>query len=294
MSDREAHIDVAVMTCANCATTVEDAVTALDGVSKADVNFATEGGTVRYDPDAVSLGDVFAAIEDAGYDPISDHATVSVTDMSCANCADTIEDAVGDLPSVLSVDANYATDEVNVQYNPADVDLDAVYDAIEDAGYTPVRDTGSTGSDASGEASRRERSAADEAKQAEIRRQRDLTLFGAVLSAPLLFFVVETHLLGGAVLPETLSLFGATVSFGWVEFLLATPVYAVLGRDFLANSYKAVVKNRTANMDVLIALGSTTAYGYSLVALAGLLPHAGLYFDTAALILVFITLGNYL
>jgi Cu+-exporting ATPase len=170
-------------------------------------------------------------------------------------------------------------------YAPADYDRDAVEEAIEDAGYEPVRETGSASGD---------RDAAEAAREAEIRRQRNLTIFGAVLSVPLVLFVVEKLLLGDAILPETLSLFGATFSFGWVEFLLATPVYVVLGRQFLENSYKALVTNGRANMDVLIALGSTTAYVYSLVALLNVLPHAGLYFDTAALILVFITLGNFL
>ncbi|GAA0263807.1 heavy metal translocating P-type ATPase [Halobacterium noricense] len=286
MTERRIHIDVSGMTCANCASTVADAVTALDGVHDADVNFATDGGTVEYDPDEASLAGIYAAIEDAGYDPVDDDRAISVTDMSCANCATTIEDAVGDVAGVISVDANYATDEVSVRYNPAEVDFDDVYAAIEDAGYTPVHEE--SGEDS--ESTEDSRSAADAAREAETRRQRNLTLFGALLSVPLLFFVVETHLLGGGILPETV--FGAR--FGWVEFLLATPVYAVLGREFLENSYKALVKNRTANMDVLIALGSTTAYGYSVVALLGILPEAGLYFDTAALILVFITLGNYL
>jgi len=283
MTARTVHIDVSGMTCANCASTVAGAVTALDGVRDADVNFATDGGTVEYDSEAVSLGEIYAAIEDAGYDPVDDDRTITVTDMSCANCATTIEDAVGDLPGVVSVDANYATDEVNVRYDPAAVDFESVYDAVEDAGYSPVREDDSE-EDGDG------RSAADRARDAETRHQRNLTLFGALLSAPLLFFAVEAHLLGGGVLPETV--FG--VAFGWVEFLLATPVYAVLGREFLVNSYKAVVRNRTANMDVLIALGSTTAYVYSVVSLLGILPGAGLYFDTSALILVFITLGNYL
>jgi Cu+-exporting ATPase len=285
MSQRTAHVDIGGMSCANCADTVTDAVTALDGVDDADVNFATDGGTVSYDPEQVALGDVYAAIEDAGYDPVTAETTISVTGMTCANCADTIEDALADVPGVVEATANFATDEVHVVYAPADYDRDTVDEAIEDAGYEPVRETGSASAD---------RDAADEAREAEIRRQRNLTIFGAVLSAPLVFFLAETFLLGDAVLPETLSLFGATFSFGWVEFLLATPVYVVLGRQFLANSYTALVRNRRANMDVLIALGATTAYVYSLVSLLDILPHAGLYFDTAALILVFITLGNFL
>ncbi|AHG03484.1 molybdenum-binding protein [Halobacterium sp. DL1] len=284
MTQRTAHIDIGGMTCANCSSTVTDAVTRLDGVADADVNFATDGGTVEYDPDQTTLGDVYAAIEDAGYDPVAADTTISVTGMTCANCSATIEDALAGLPGVVAANANFATDEVHVEYNPADFDREDAYQAIEDAGYEPVRDDeADDGSDA-----------AEDARTAEMRHQRNLTLFGAALSLPLVFFIAERFLLGGGLLPETLSLFGATFSFGWVEFALATPVYVVLGKEFLENSYKALVKNRTANMDVLIALGSTTAYVYSLVALVGILPNAGLYFDTAALILVFITLGNYL
>jgi len=105
----------------------------------------------------------------------------------------------------------------------------------------------------------------------------------------MLFFLVRKFAFGGGVIPETI--FG--VEFGWVEFLLATPVQLVLGWPFYKNSYKALVTNGRANMDVLIALGSTTAYVYSLAVLSGLIA-GGRYFDTAALILVFITLGNYL
>ena len=287
MTQREAHVDIRGMTCANCSSTVTDAVTALDGVTDADVNFATDGGSVRYDDDRVTLAAVFDAIEDAGYDPVTAERTIAVTDMSCANCATTIEDALGDVPGVVAVDGNYATDEIHVTYNPADFDVEAAYDAITDAGYTPVRDEeGDTEDDSE--------DAAAAARDAEIRRERNRVLFGALLSAPLLFFIAETYLLGNDLLPETLSLFGAQFAFGWVEFALATPVYVVLGREFLANSYTALARNRRANMDVLIALGSTTAYVYSVVALLGVLPQAGLYFDTAALILVFITLGNYL
>jgi Cu+-exporting ATPase len=140
MTQRTAHIDIGGMTCANCSSTVTDAVTRLDGVADADVNFATDGGTVEYDPDQTTLGDVYAAIEDAGYDPVAADTTISVTGMTCANCSATIEDALAGLPGVVAANANFATDEVHVEYNPADFDREDAYQAIEDAGYEPVRD----------------------------------------------------------------------------------------------------------------------------------------------------------
>ena len=270
------------MSCANCSQTVSEALTALDGVSEANVNFATDEGTVTYDPEAVSLGEIFDAIEDAGYTPVTESVTVAVTDMSCANCSATIRDALESTPGVVDADANYATDEAQVTYNPAETDRGDLYDAIEAAGYSPVREDAETGDDGSGGDAR------EAARQEEVQRQLRLTLFGAVLSAPLLVFMAD-HLLGLGLVGDGL----LGVPTGWVAFALATPVQLVLGRPFYENSYKALVKNGRANMDVLIALGSTTAYVYSVAVLLDVIA-GGLYFDTAAFILVFITLGNYL
>src|SRR5699024_7505090 len=280
MSHRIAHLDVRGMSCATCAQSITESVEGLSGVSEATINYATDEGTVEYDPDTVSLADIYAAVDDAGYEAVSASTTIAITDMSCANCAETNREALEAVPGVRSAEVNYATDEANVEYNPAETSRGGLDEAIEDAGYSTVRD------DARGNSERDQR---DAARKDEIRRQLWLTLFGAALSLPLIAFMAEKLLLGGGALPETV--FG--VDLGWIEFLLATPVQFVLGKPFYENAYNALVKNRTANMDVLIALGSSTAYIYSVVVLLGLLA-GSLYFDTAALILVFITFGNYL
>ncbi|SER87741.1 Cu+-exporting ATPase [Natrinema salaciae] len=269
------------MSCANCSQSITDALEALDGVSEATINFATDEGSVEYDPGAVSLREIYDAIDEAGYHAESATASIGIADMTCANCADTNEEALESVPGVIDAEANYATDEAQVEFNPADVSRSALYDTVEKAGYTPIRD------DDGAEESDQERR--DAARQAEIDKQLRLTLFGAVLSAPFLLFLADRFLLGGSVFPETV--FG--LEFEWIGFLLATPVQLVLGRPFYVNSYKAIVKNGRANMDVLIALGSSTAYVYSVAVLLGQVA-GETYFDTAALILVFITLGNYL
>jgi len=279
MGTRTAQLNVTGMSCANCSATVGEALEELDGVVEANVNYATDEGSVEYDPAEVSLGEIYDAVESAGYGVVSETATIAISDMSCANCADANEDALAGVPGVVDAEVNYATDEAQVTYNPEDASLEAMYDAIEDAGYTPVREDGD---DEEGESAR------DAARNEEIRKQRRLTLFGAALSAPLLFFLFE-HFFFDSLLTD--SLFG--VPLGWVMFGLATPVQVVLGRPFYRNSYNALVTNGRANMDVLIALGSSTAYVYSVAALLDLIA-GSLYFDTAALILVFITLGNYL
>jgi Cu+-exporting ATPase len=292
MSTRTTRLEIHGMSCANCAGTIDDAVSGIEGVEDASINVATDEGRVTYDPEVASLSSIVAAIEDAGYGVARESASIGIVDMSCANCADTVQDALEALPGVLSASVNVATDEATVEYNPADVSRSDLEAAVEDAGYTPVgRGDGGEG-DETGEGAATEdlddQDRRDLARNEEIRRQRNLVLFGAVLSLPLVGMMFA-HLLAPGLLPETV----LGVGIGWVAAAFATPVQVVLGKPFYENSYKALVNNRTANMDVLIALGSTTAYVYSVVALLGLLA-GNRYFDSAALILVFITLGNYL
>jgi Cu+-exporting ATPase len=284
MTTRTARLELQGMSCANCAGTIEETVGALPGVESVDANYATDEGSVEYDPEKTTMAEIYDAVVEGGYGAVSETITIAITDMSCANCAESSETALRETPGVVEAEVNFATEEARVEYNPADISPSALYDAIESAGYTPVReDEDDDDADSSGQSRR------DEARAAEQRRMARLTIFGAVLSTPLVA-MLALHLLAPGYLPETV--FG--IERGWIAFLLATPVQIVLGKEFYENSYNAVVKNRTANMDVLIALGSTTAYGYSVAALAGLIASTGLYFDTAALILVFITLGNYL
>ncbi|WP_299268262.1 heavy metal translocating P-type ATPase [Halorientalis sp.] len=285
MTERRTRLELTGMSCANCAGTIDDALAGLDGVAESEVNFATDEGTVTYDPDATSLAEVYATVEGAGYGVVRESVTVPITDMSCANCAETNETALEGQPGVIEAEVNYATDEASVTYNPAETDRSALYDAIVEAGYTPVRDDAGDADDSSGSSQDRR----DAARQAEIDRQKRLVLFGAALSLPLVA-MMTVALLAPAAMPETIAGF----EVGWIAFLLATPVQIVLGRAFYENSYTALVKNRTANMDVLIALGSSTAYVYSVAVLLGLIASEGLYFDSAALILTFITLGNFL
>ncbi|GGK62222.1 heavy metal translocating P-type ATPase [Haloarcula sebkhae] len=290
MSNRTTRLELTGMSCANCAGTIEESVGELDGIASVDANYATDEGSVEYDPDVVSLADIVAAVQDAGYGVATETVTIGITDMSCANCAEANEESLEGTAGVIDASVNYATDEAQVTYNPADVSRTDLYDAIESAGYTPVReDSGSAdgGDGDGGEQSGADRRAA--ARNEETRRQLRLTLFGAVLSAPLLLFMAD-HLFSLGLIDETI----LGVPQGWVAFALATPVQMLLGKPFYENSYKALVNNGRANMDVLIALGSSTAYVYSVAALSGLIASTGLYFDTAALILVFITLGNYL
>ncbi|MFC7154573.1 heavy metal translocating P-type ATPase [Halomarina halobia] len=291
MTTRRSRLGITGMTCANCAGTVTGALESLDGVTEVTVNYATDEGTVSYDAGRTSLAEIYAAIDDAGYGAVDETATVAIADMTCANCAGTVESALCGVPGVIEADANFATDEARVRFNPEDASREDLYAAIERAGYEPIREDGGGGDGGDeGDGPDGGRTRRDAARAAVTERLRRLTLFGAALSVPLLAMLVAELFVPG-LLPTEIPRTG--LPLGWVAFAFATPIQYFLGREFYENSYNAVVRNRRANMDVLIALGSTTAYAYSVAVLLGLVA-GGLYFDTAALILVFITLGNYL
>ncbi|PSP94267.1 heavy metal translocating P-type ATPase [Halobacteriales archaeon QS_1_68_44] len=178
-----------------------------------------------------------------------------------------------DLPGVVAADVNYATDEATVEYNPESFDVADAYEAIESVGYDPVREDEADGD---------EESPADR----ELRKQRRLVAGGAVLTAPFVYLMAT--MVTPLSSPE--SLFG--VPFGWAEFAVATVLMATLGREFLVGAYTAA-RNRSLNMDTLVAIGTTAGYAFSTAVLVLGIP-GGLYFEAVAFILWFITLGNWL
>ncbi|ERG88185.1 MAG: cation transport ATPase, partial [halophilic archaeon J07HX5] len=276
MSVRTANISVSGMSCASCASSIEDAVTKRPGVDAADVNFATGGATVEYDPAKGSLAQIYEAVEAAGYEPERATATVGIAGMSCASCATSTTEAIEAVPGVLGADVNVATDEATVIVNPNDASMAAVYDAVEAAGYEPDRPEANT--DTTGPAADRER-----AVERELRTKRRWVIVGGLLTAPFLLVMAEMLLGASLFLPAWVD---------WVEFGLATALIGTLGRHFLAGAYTAASNGR-ANMDTLVAVGTTTGYLYSAAVLASIVT-GGLYFEAVAFVLWFIYVGEYL
>ncbi|ARS89793.1 heavy metal translocating P-type ATPase [Natrarchaeobaculum aegyptiacum] len=282
MERRRAHLEITGMSCATCSGTVEDAVADLEGVEEASANFATDEGTVAYDPERVSLSEIYAAIDDAGFEAAAETRTITVMGMSCATCSGAVADAVEELPGVLRADVNFASDEARIAYNPVDASLGDVYAAIEGAGYEPVREDGDDGAD-----DQRER-----AVQRELRRQRRLVVGGGLLTLPFVPMMIEMlYALAGASSPIPMAIAHPP---GWLEFVLATLLMATLGKEFVVGAYRAFAHDRRANMDTLVAMGTSAGYVYSTAVLAGLVASEGLYFEAVAFILWFITLGNWL
>jgi len=299
MALQQIDLPVTGMTCANCARTVERALKKTEGVAEANVNLASERAHVEFDPAQVNLGQMIERIGKAGYGVAQATLELPITGMTCASCVRNVERAISKQPGILSVNVNLATEKASVTYLPGARHADFIQ-AVEKAGYG-VLDFSNV--EAPEDAERA-------ARQVEIDRQRRLVVFGVALTLPLFILSMARDLLMASLPAGHSGMIGMAANVnpalvwllwsGWpfVFGLLATPVQVIVGRQYLVGAWKAL-RNRTANMDTLIAMGSLAAYGYSLVVLVATalrLPGIGdhVYFETAAVILTLITLGKLL
>jgi len=265
---KQTSLQITGMTCATCAGTVERKLSQLRGVSKAADNLASEKATVEFDDSQATENELVQAVEDAGYGVAISEVVFDVTGMTCATCVQNIETALSGLDGVVSASVNLASEKAYVRYNPEMVTVAGLKKAISDAGYKAVP---------------ADEKAGDYERQARDREQRRLVLlliFSFSLAIPV--FVLSM------VMPFDSS------ADNWLLLGLTTPVQFLVGWQFYVGTYKAL-RNRRANMDVLIALGTTAAYVYSLLVTAMPATFEGdVYFDTAALIISIVLLGRYL
>ncbi|MDH7488435.1 MAG: heavy metal translocating P-type ATPase [Anaerolineae bacterium] len=272
MTDKkQLTIPVTGMTCANCALTIERGLKKLDGVQNAAVNFAAERVTLEYDPALVDEKRVVATIADLGYGAATAKAELPVRGMTCANCALAIERALRKLDGVVEANVNLASERATVEYIPTAVSLADIKRAIVDAGYEVVE------AGAGEEVEDAERAA----REREIHTQRRKLIWGVALS---IIISILSMGVDGGLIPD----------FAWRPYLLLAltiPVQFVIGWQFYRGGYKAL-RAGSANMDVLIAMGSSAAFLYSLAGTFFL--HGHLYYDTAAVIITLIILGKYL
>lgn len=267
-------LPVTGMTCANCVATVERNIKKLDGIENANVNLTTERASIEYDPDLVSQDEITARIRRAGYDIALGEAGFLLQRLSDDNDARRLEQSVSSLEGVEEVNANIATETIKVRYIPTIISQFDIRKAIQSAGFVPL--------EASGMVEDAER----EAREREIRRQRKLLSVGLVFTIPLFLMSMARDF---GFMPESLA---SARWYEWVMLLLATPVQFYVGGQYYVGAFKAL-RNRAANMDVLIAMGSSAAYFYSLPVLFGIVEgHA--YFETAAVIITLIVLGKFL
>lgn len=271
---KSASFPVTGMTCATCAGTIADSLNELEGVLQADVNLATERASVTFDPEKVDVAKMRKAVEDAGYGVIMNELTLSIGGMSCASCVNTVEEAVRELDGVLSATVNLVTEKLTVRYDPQQVRVAQIRKAVVDAGYDVIE--------------ARTLDLEKEMREKETLRQKRLLLLSLALAMPtmIIMLIMDFTDLWHHFLMEWGNL---------IMFALATPVQFVAGYQFYIGAYKAL-RNRTANMDTLIAVGTSAAYFYSVAVIfaPGLVTLEHVYFDSSAMIIALILFGKYL
>jgi P-type Cu+ transporter len=271
---KQLTLPVTGMTCANCVATVERNLKKLDGVGGAVVNLSSERATVEFDPSLLTLPDLVARVERAGYGIASGEADLIIKRLADDNDARRLEKALLSLDGVLEAQVNYTAEKARVRYIPTVVSQAEIRRAVSGAGFEALE----LGGDAE--------DAEAKAREHEINEQRRLLIVGLVFTIPLFLFSMAMDF---GLLP---AMWMHADWPAWLMFALATPVQFYVGWQYYVGAYKSL-RNGSANMDVLIAMGSSVAYLYSVAVMLALIS-GHVYFETAAVIITLIRLGKFL
>ena len=272
-SIKEATMQIKGMTCAACSARIEKGLIKMPGVEDANVNLALERSTIHYDSSQISAVELEQKILDLGYEVVKEKRDFAITGMTCAACSARIEKVLNKMEGVSFAGVNLAIEKATVEYNPAQTSPKEIVQRIEKIGYGAIID---------------DEQEAGDYRQKEIQKQTTKLIVSAVLSFPLLWAMVSHFSFTSFIyLPDFLM-------NPFVQMALATPVQFLIGWQFYMGAYKAL-RNKSANMDVLVVLGTSAAYFYSVYqALIYQNSHhsAQLYFETSAVLITLIILGK--
>lgn len=261
---RHVILPIKGMTCATCAGRVDKALNAFSGV-QASVNLSSEQADVAFDPKRVDPAVLADAVERAGYDVPHETRDLAITGMTCATCAGRVENALRSIAGVIRADVNLATEKASIEglagvLRPADL-----ITTVTEAGYEAELLTGDVERD-------RQMIAAD---KRQLHRETWRIAAAVGLSGPLLLPMF------GVMLPS------------WLQLVLATPVQFVIGWRFYVGAWKAL-RAGTGNMDLLVALGTSAAYFYSIALMFAAPTGTHLYFEAAAVVIALVMVGKWL
>ncbi|MDS9472899.1 copper-translocating P-type ATPase [Sporosarcina pasteurii] len=272
----EKTLQIQGMTCSSCASRIERTIAKMDGVEQANVNFALERSTIKYDPEKVTVHDFEEKIEKLGFHVVQEHVNFDVSGMTCSACANRIEKRINRIDGVSNATLNFALEKLSVDYNSSQVSPQDMMTAIEKMGFELLP----------------EKDAEDKIdhKETEIKKQKHKFIISAILTFPLFWtMVAHFEFLSFIYMPEILM-------NPWLQLILATPVQFIIGAQFYRGAVNSL-RNKSANMDVLVALGTSAAYFYSLYLAiewvnGGKVGHPELYFEASAVIITLIVLGK--
>ena len=270
---KQLTLPITGMTCANCVATVERNLKKLEGVNTAIVNLSSERATVEFEPAKLGIPEMIARVQRAGYGVATGDADLVIKHLSDDNDARRLERALLKLDGVIEAQVSFAREKARARYIPTVVSQAEIRTAVSMAGFEAVELGGDV------------EDAEAQAREHEINEQRRLLITGLIFTVPLFLFSMA----------RDLDLLGMWAHAEWVHYammLFATPVQFYVGGQYYVSAFKAL-RNGSANMDVLIAMGSSVAYIYSVFIVLGLIS-GHVYFETAAVIITLIRLGKFL
>ncbi|MBB2483061.1 cadmium-translocating P-type ATPase [Bacillus sp. APMAM] len=275
-NQKEVHLQIAGMTCAACANRIEKGLNKVNGVESANVNFALENASIKYNPEVTNIGEFQAKVKNLGYDVVTEKNEFAITGMTCAACANRIEKGLNKLNGVSKASVNLALESATVELNPIEVSTQDVIKTVEKLGYGAILKDDNNSEKAANY------------KEKEIERQKGKLIFSAILSIPLLWAMVGHFSFTSFIyVPEAFM-------NPWVQLALSAPVQFIIGKQFYVGAYKAL-RNKSANMDVLVALGTSAAFFYSLyLTILSVSSHGKveLYYETSSILITLILLGK--
>ncbi|MFD6442541.1 copper ion binding protein, partial [Peribacillus sp. NPDC060186] len=239
---KETSMQISGMTCAACAARIEKGLSRMEGVEEATVNLALEKSVITYDAEKLSTQDFEKKIQDLGYDVVKEKKEFTITGMTCAACATRIEKGLNKMDGVSKANVNLALENATVEYDPFVASHIDIIQRVEKLGYGAIiKDDNKESVDF---------------RQKEIQKQKRKFIISVILSFPLLWAMVSHFRFTSFIyMPDFLM-------NPWVQMAFATPVQFIIGKQFYVGAYKAL-KNKSANMDVLVAMGTSAAYFYS-------------------------------
>jgi Cu+-exporting ATPase len=275
---KQTTLQITGMTCAACANRIEKGLNRLEGVTAANVNFALEKASVTFDPAKVGIGSLEETIKKLGYGTAKEVIDFKLEGMTCAACANRIEKGLSKLPGVTNAAVNFAMETARVEYSPGDISIADMQNKVKQLGYKAIMKQESVNE--------------GDHRKKEVQHQKRNLLLSAILSLPLLWSMVGHFSFTSWIYVPDIFM------NPWMQLLLATPVQFYVGRQFYVGAYKAL-RNGSANMDVLVSLGTSAAYFYSLYLTlawfsAGANAHHGpsLYYETSAVLITLVIMGK--
>ncbi|HJV45718.1 MAG TPA: heavy metal translocating P-type ATPase, partial [Bacillota bacterium] len=277
MSDiKQTTLPITGMTCAACAARIEKGLKKLEGVSDANVNFAMEQASVQFDPKVLDVSKLEERIEQLGYGIVKEGVDFNITGMTCAACAARIEKGLNRMEGVTKATVNLALETAHVEFMSATVTPEDMVNKVNQLGYGAMLKNEQNDQET-------------DHRQREIVKQQQRFIFSAILTFPLLWSMVSHFSFTQFIWVPDLFM------NPWFQLILATPVQFYIGKAFYVGAYKAI-RNGSANMDVLVSLGTSAAYFYSLYLTLNNLYHPNqmveMYYETSAVLITLIIMGK--